>query len=54
MKQPKYGLWVFRGGSWFNDAVICRSAYRGNWFIPGYRNHNLGFRLAKEIKNETA
>ncbi|MDR3228823.1 MAG: formylglycine-generating enzyme family protein, partial [Puniceicoccales bacterium] len=36
---------VFRGGSWFGDARFCRSAYRGR-YEPGYRGHDLGFRLA--------
>ena len=37
---------VIRGGSWSNDAGSCRSAYRGS-YGPGYRDHNLGFRLAR-------
>ncbi|MEA3278939.1 MAG: formylglycine-generating enzyme family protein [Pseudomonadota bacterium] len=37
---------VIRGGSWFIDAGICRSAYRdGNG--PGYRGDYLGFRLSR-------
>ncbi len=36
---------VFRGGSWFNRARGCRSAYRFR-FVPGGRRFNLGFRLA--------
>lgn len=35
---------VFRGGSWYNDASICRSAYR-NGSSPDYRAFNIGFRL---------
>jgi len=36
---------VIRGGSWFSHAGRCRSADRsGSW--PGYRDHDLGFRLA--------
>ena len=35
---------VIRGGSWYGDAGICRSAYRGNR-DPGYSCFNLGFRL---------
>lgn len=36
---------VYRGGSWFNFGPYCRSASRyGD--TPGYRNYNLGFRLA--------
>ncbi|NCX95731.1 MAG: formylglycine-generating enzyme family protein, partial [Chitinophagia bacterium] len=36
---------VNRGGSWFNYAAICRSAYRG-FSAPTIRINNLGFRLA--------
>ena len=36
---------VLRGGSWSNNAGICRSAYRGSR-APSYRNFNRGFRLA--------
>jgi len=49
MKQPKY---VIRGSAWENVAEYCRSADRGSWLAPGNRNRSLGFRLAKEIKNE--
>ena len=37
---------VLRGGSWFNDAGGCRSAYR-DVGTPGYRYYNVGFRLAR-------
>lgn len=36
---------VVRGGSAWNNARNCRSAYR-NANEPGNRNNNLGFRLA--------
>jgi formylglycine-generating enzyme required for sulfatase activity len=36
---------VFRGGSWWNDAADCRSAFR-YWNSPGFRSAYLGFRLA--------
>ncbi|MDX2280194.1 MAG: formylglycine-generating enzyme family protein [Saprospiraceae bacterium] len=36
---------VFRGGSWFNLAPICRVAIRNN-STPGFRNDFIGFRLA--------
>ena len=36
---------VLRGGSWGGDATLCRSAVRGGGG-PGYRDNNLGFRLA--------
>lgn len=35
---------VSRGGSWYDNAACCRSAYRGN-HSPGTRS-NVGFRLA--------
>ena len=37
---------VGRGGSWIGYALCCRSAIR-NWYTPGSRNNNLGFRLAR-------
>jgi formylglycine-generating enzyme required for sulfatase activity len=36
---------VYRGGSWSNLAANCRSAFRFR-YSPGYRNGDLGFRLA--------
>lgn len=35
---------VIRGGSWFNLARSCRTARRNNG-APGYRRHDVGFRL---------
>jgi len=35
---------VRRGGSWDDDAWLCRSSYRGS-FDPGYSDDDLGFRL---------
>ncbi|MEP7338137.1 MAG: formylglycine-generating enzyme family protein [Acidobacteriota bacterium] len=35
-----------RGGSWDDDAVYCRSAFRSH-DSPGYRNDALGFRLVR-------
>ena len=37
---------VIRGGSWSNSARICRSANR-NRDNPGFRDHDVGFRLAR-------
>lgn len=37
---------VLRGGSWFNGAGGCRSAYRGA-YLPSGRDDNVGFRLAR-------
>jgi formylglycine-generating enzyme len=36
---------VYRGGSWYDTAQNCRSAFRGR-NPPGHRNNNLGFRVA--------
>jgi formylglycine-generating enzyme required for sulfatase activity len=36
---------VRRGGSWLLSASYCRSAYRFRYY-PGFRNDNLGFRVA--------
>jgi len=35
---------VLRGGSWYNYAEYCRSAYR-DFLTPDYRNSLVGFRL---------
>ncbi len=37
---------VFRGGSWYDTAQLCRSAYRF-FYVPTYRNFYVGFRLAR-------
>jgi formylglycine-generating enzyme required for sulfatase activity len=43
---PRTGSYrVFRGGSWFYGARICRSAIR-SYHNPGNRFNSLGFRLA--------
>lgn len=45
---PASGLThVLRGGGWYSDAQVCRSAYR-NYFEPDYfgKTGNYGFRLA--------
>ncbi len=42
---------VFRGGSWIDFARFVRSACR-NWFDPGYRYSNLGFRLLSSASAE--
>jgi formylglycine-generating enzyme required for sulfatase activity len=41
-------LRVFRGGSWYGNAVHCRSANRF-WYAPGYRLDDLGFRLSRTL-----
>ena len=35
---------LLRGGSWSNDPVYCRSAYR-YWYAPINRSYGLGFRV---------
>jgi len=37
-------LRVLRGGSWFDDALLCRSAHRFP-FNPGNPNNSIGFRV---------
>jgi hypothetical protein len=39
---------VRRGGSWYDRAGLCRSAYRGDG-VPGGRHDNIGFRVATAI-----
>jgi formylglycine-generating enzyme required for sulfatase activity len=36
--------YICRGGSWFNDAIYCRSAYR-RWFYARTLAYGLGFRV---------
>jgi formylglycine-generating enzyme required for sulfatase activity len=38
-------LRVYRGGSWSNEAALCRSAYRYR-YVPSSRLHSFGFRVA--------
>ena len=38
---------VSRGGDWLDDARYCRSASRSPPEGPGFRFHNLGFRVAR-------
>ena len=45
VKNPT-GPGTVRGGSWFNDARFCRSAYR-NHYVPGVRFNFIGFRCAR-------
>ena len=40
---------VLRGGDWLNLAGSVRSAYR-NFYDPGYRSINFGFRLARNAQ----
>jgi formylglycine-generating enzyme required for sulfatase activity len=40
---------VVRGGSWFNVARLCRSAYRFS-FPPGARRNDCGFRVVMTMR----
>ena len=40
---------VGRGGSWGNDAGICRASIRSG-ITPGYRDGFLGFRLLRTVR----
>jgi formylglycine-generating enzyme required for sulfatase activity len=42
------GLRVLHGGSWNADGQNTRSAYRFD-ILPGYRNNNIGFRMAEPL-----
>ncbi len=42
---------IRRGGSWFKNAFLCRSANR-NYASPASRYRTLGFRVVKEISIE--
>lgn len=39
---------VLRGGSWIDSKDYVRLAYRNNW-ERGYRSHEVGFRLVKNL-----
>ncbi|VTS00122.1 bifunctional serine/threonine-protein kinase/formylglycine-generating enzyme family protein [Tuwongella immobilis] len=40
---------VYRGGSWYYSAGLCRSGCRYN-FGPAVRNNGLGFRVAMQVR----
>jgi len=42
-------LRVIRSGSWFYDAGCARAASRLRYDLPGYRNLDIGFRLARSL-----
>ncbi len=46
--EPRGSYRVIRGGSWFNGALGCRSAFRGG-FGPDDRFDFVGFRLARSV-----
>jgi formylglycine-generating enzyme len=43
--SDKGGNRVLRGGSWLDDAVLCRVSFRSS-NTPAYRRGNIGFRLS--------
>jgi len=51
--KPRGSARVLRGGSWYDDAGICRSAIRG-WYGPAGRRDDLGFRLARQLPGASA
>jgi formylglycine-generating enzyme required for sulfatase activity/phage replication-related protein YjqB (UPF0714/DUF867 family) len=44
LTDNKAGYRTLRGGSWNNDPTDCRSASR-NYYAPGFRSYNVGFRI---------
>jgi Sulfatase-modifying factor enzyme 1 len=44
---------VLRGGSWNNNPVNCRVAYRNN-NEPDWDNDNIGFRLVASLSSKEA
>ena len=49
-KGPEEGISrVFRGGSWGDSGSYCRAAGR-YWYLPSYRNRDLGFRVVRALK----
>jgi formylglycine-generating enzyme required for sulfatase activity len=49
VNKPRGDVRVLRGGSWNDDPLHCRSAYRF-WLIPGGRFIVAGFRLVLDLK----
>jgi formylglycine-generating enzyme required for sulfatase activity len=39
---------VYRGGSWSNESIFCRTTHRA-FAEPVFRSGNLGFRLALSL-----
>ena len=46
--NPRGSSRVLRGGSWYFDALGCRSVFR-SYGGPGYRDYDVGFRLARSV-----
>ena len=44
MKDKHKSPYRIRGGSWYDDARSCRSAFGSDW-RPGIRYDDLGFRV---------
>lgn len=45
--DPEAETYVLRGGSWYSEPVVVRSANRFK-YAPAYRYSNVGFRVAKD------
>jgi formylglycine-generating enzyme required for sulfatase activity len=39
---------VYRGGGWRDGAIGCTPSYRRGW-VPGYRDGDVGFRVARAV-----
>ncbi|MFM7863838.1 MAG: formylglycine-generating enzyme family protein, partial [Planctomycetaceae bacterium] len=48
IQEPGAGR-VLRGGSWDSDSVNCSAWYR-DYCTPGYRDVDVGFRLARTLR----
>jgi formylglycine-generating enzyme required for sulfatase activity len=46
--KPRKSYRVIRGGSWFDDASNCPSAWRWD-YGPGTRDTDVGFRLSRSV-----
>jgi formylglycine-generating enzyme required for sulfatase activity len=44
---------LIRGGNWYADALLCRSASR-EWYLPMYRSKDVGFRVVMDVPAKKA
>ncbi len=47
--EPGNDARAYRGGSWFNNALDCRSAHRGK-LLPHWHEPNYGFRVCLKLE----